>query len=117
MRNEEQRDSDGVQIVTQKYTKLFKFLFGKYAMTRTQTRKVENFDFYSDKTISQSELSKLLQDHDVKQLQLGKFAMIDLHRSVNLAFARKNDLSDLSYELFVHFLVQLSLHLFNSMAP
>ena len=43
--------------------------------------------------------------------------MIELLRSVNLTFARKNDLSDLNYELFVHFLVQLSLHLFSARAP
>ena len=43
--------------------------------------------------------------------------MIELLRGVNLTCAGKNDLSDLSYELFVHFLVQLSMHLFNAKAP
>lgn len=33
---EEQRDADGVALVLQKYSKLLKFLFGKYSMTRTK---------------------------------------------------------------------------------
>ena len=74
-------------------------------MTRTQTRKVENFDFYSDKAISQSEIAKLLRDHGVAQQMVGKFALIELLRSINSTFAKKNDLSDLNYALFLKLLV------------
>ena len=31
---EEERDRDGVKILLQKYSKVFKFLFNKYAMSR-----------------------------------------------------------------------------------
>lgn len=60
---EEKRDSDALLIYQQKHSKLFKFLFGKYAMTRTQTSKIDAFDFYSDKTINMVELNKMLRDH------------------------------------------------------
>lgn len=33
---EEERDRDGVKIILAKYNKLFKFLFNKYALSRSQ---------------------------------------------------------------------------------
>ena len=64
---EEERDRDGVKILIQKYAKVFKFLFNKYAMSRSQHKKVNNFDYYSDKTINIAEINKLLKDHDITQ--------------------------------------------------
>jgi len=48
-----------------KYSKVFKFLFNKYALSRAQHSKVENFEYFGDKTINLAELSKLLRDHDL----------------------------------------------------
>ena len=62
---EEERDRDGVKIILQKYSKLFKFLFNKYAMSRAQHKKIQTFEYYGDKTINNAELNKLLRDHDV----------------------------------------------------
>lgn len=69
---EEDRDSDGVKIVMQRYSKLFKFLFNKYAMSRSQHKKVANFEYYSDKTINSAEINKLLKDHDVSSQMINK---------------------------------------------
>ena len=54
-----------MKIILAKYNKTFKFLFNKYAMSRTMHKKVKNFDYYSDKTINIAEINKMLRDHDV----------------------------------------------------
>lgn len=69
---EEERDRDGVKILMTKYQKVLKFLFNKYAMSRSQHKKVENFDYYGDKSINLAELNKLLRDHDINQQILTK---------------------------------------------
>lgn len=34
-------------------------------MSRSQHKKVQNFDYYGDKTINLAEVNKLLRDHDI----------------------------------------------------
>lgn len=62
---EEDRDRDGVKILMQKYNKLFKFLFNKYALSSVQYQKIQKFEQYNDKLINVAELCKLLRDHDL----------------------------------------------------
>lgn len=63
--DEEDRDKDGVRILLTKYSKIFKFLFHKYAYCGTQTSKLESFEQISDKSIGISEICKFLADHDL----------------------------------------------------
>jgi hypothetical protein len=62
---EEERDRDGVKIMLTKYSKVFKFLFNKYAMSRAQHMKVENFEYFGDKSINLAEICKFLRDHEL----------------------------------------------------
>ena len=62
---EEERDRDGVRLILTKYSKVFKFLFNKYALSRAQHMKVENFEYFGDKTINLPEICKLLRDHEL----------------------------------------------------
>ena len=80
---EEKRDSDAILIFQQKHSKLFKYLFGKYAMTRTQTSKVDAFDFYSDKTINMAELNKMLRDNGLTNNMFPKKHLEGLLKLVN----------------------------------
>ena len=65
---EEERDRDGVKIALTRYSKVFKFLFNKYAMSRAQHMKVENFEYFGDKSINLAEICKLLREHDLLAL-------------------------------------------------
>ena len=69
---EEDRDRDGVKIILQRYSKVLKFLFNKYAMSRSTHKKISSFDYYSDKTINVAEINKLLREHDVKPTMISK---------------------------------------------
>jgi hypothetical protein len=62
---EEERDRDGVKIIMQKYNKLFKFMFNKYALSSVQFQKIQKFEFYNDKQINVAEICKMLRDHDL----------------------------------------------------
>jgi hypothetical protein len=63
--DEEERDRDGVKILMQKYSKLFKYYFNKYALSRAQHSKVDKWEYYGDKQINVTEMCKLLRDHDL----------------------------------------------------
>jgi hypothetical protein len=65
---EEERDRDGVRIALTKYSKVFKFLFNKFAMSRAQHMKVENFEYFGDKSINLAEICKLMREHDLLAL-------------------------------------------------
>lgn len=65
---EEERDRDGVRITLTRYSKVFKFLFNKYAMSRAQHMKVENFEYFGDKSINLAEICKLMREHELLAL-------------------------------------------------
>ena len=52
-------------------------------MTRTQTSKVDAFDFYSDKTMNMAELNKMLRDNGLANNQFPKKHLETLLRMVN----------------------------------
>ena len=112
--DEEDRDRDGVKIILHKYNKVFKFLFNKYAMSRSTHKKVQSFDYYSDKTINVAELSKLLRDHDFKPSQVNKDQLQSLVRLINLKINKRADLSALDFVGFMEWIVQISLVVFDN---
>ena len=63
--DEEDRDRDGVKLILAKYSKIFKFLFNKYALSRSSHQKVDIFEQQGDKLINVAEICKLLRDHDL----------------------------------------------------
>ncbi len=68
-REEETRDRDAVKIIFFKFNKLFSFLFNKYALTRTNYKSVNTFDYYhvENRTLNVAEVTKLLRDHSISQ--------------------------------------------------
>jgi len=103
LEEEEERDKEGVKILLRKYTKLLKFLFNKYAMSRSAHKRVESFDYYSDKTINVAELSKLLRDHDSSLPS--KDELQTIVRLLNMKLVKRSDLTALDYGGFVQFLL------------
>jgi hypothetical protein len=111
-----------------KYSKVFKFLFNKYAMSRAQHMKVENFEYFGDKSINLAEICKLLRDHEllhstsvsaassttstsreVSVLQkLTKDQVASLIRLLNLKNFKRQDLSALSFNHFMDLIPQLA---------
>lgn len=73
---EEERDRDGVKIILTKYSKVFKFLFNKYAMSRAQHMKVENFEYFGDKSINLAEICKLMREHELLALSTQKDSIL-----------------------------------------
>ncbi len=62
---EEQRDRDGVKIILTKYSKVFKYLFNKYAHSCGSHQKIEGFEQFGEKIISVAEISKMLKDYEI----------------------------------------------------
>lgn len=61
---EEDRDRDGVKMILQKYNKVFRFLFNKYALSLQSVSK-SSFEQYPDKQMSVAEMQKLLKEHEL----------------------------------------------------
>lgn len=41
-------------------------------MSRSQHKKIDDFNYYSDKTINLAEINKLLRDHDITSALINK---------------------------------------------
>ena len=66
---EEERDGEAVKLYMDKYRKLFKFLFNKYANTGYK-KTINTFDAYKDKLsfINISEITRMLKEHEAMSL-------------------------------------------------
>ena len=66
---EEERDGEAVKLYVNKYRKLFKYLFNKYANTGYK-KTINTFDAYKDKLsfINISEITRMLKEHGVISL-------------------------------------------------
>ena len=62
---EEDRDRDGVKIILAKYSKVFKYLFNKFAHSCGQHQRMDNFEQIVEKIISVAEVCKMLKDYDI----------------------------------------------------
>ena len=128
---EEERERDGVRIVLGKYAKVFKFLFNKYAMSRAQHMKVENFEYFGDKSINLAEICKLMRDHDLLALATHNNSLLThisstnrdsssymqkitkeqiqvLMRLLNLKNFKRQDISALNFNHFMDFIPQIA---------
>ena len=83
-------------------------------MTRAQTTKASDFDFYSDKSINLAELSKMMRDYGVGQQMMSKNALSDLLRAINQHYSKRPDLGDLDYNGFVQYVFQASNYLYKN---
>ena len=81
-------------------------------MSRAQTSKVSDFDFYSDKATNLAEISKMMRDYGVSQQMMSKKDLSELLRSINFHYHKRSDLSELDYNLFIHYIFQASCFIF-----
>lgn len=65
LEDEEDRDAHAIRGFMKKYSKLWKFLFSKYANSCFSSKQTSNFDSLKEKinSINKAELTKLLKDH------------------------------------------------------
>lgn len=103
---EEQRDVDAVKMVAKKYTKLFKFLFDKYANSGYSVQAFRNFEELNKKmqTITIAEIMKMLRDHHVTNRIISKSNVSEIVRRIQ----PNSTLLPLTYSLFVEFFIQLA---------
>ena len=81
-------------------------------MSRAQTSKASDFDFYSDKTANLAEISKMMRDYGVTQQMMGKKNLSELLRSINFHYHKRPDQGELDYNLFIQYIFQASCFLF-----
>lgn len=104
--SEEQRDVDAIKIVAKKYSKLFRYLFSKYANSGYSVKAFKNFEDINKKlqTITAAELIKMLRDHYITNRIIGKNKITDICRKLH---PNSNPLG-LTYQMFVDFMLQMS---------
>jgi hypothetical protein len=111
---EEQRDVDAIKIFMKKYSKLWKFYYGKYANIGFSGKHIRNFDQLGDKhnTINLAEILKMLKDHDFDKNYMTKEELAAIIRLVNFKKIFKSDLTALNYPGFLEFIIQASIFMF-----
>ena len=109
---EEQRDVDAIKIVVKKYSKLFKYLFTKYANSGYSVKAFSNFEELNKKlqTISVAEIMKMLRDHYVTNRIITKTKISEIVRQVHL----NSSPLPLEYKYFVEFFIQLGYIIYTS---
>jgi len=118
LEDEEARDAEAIKIFMKKYSKLWRFMFKKYANIGFSAKPIRNFDMYQEKadTVNMAELSKFLKDHGFSKQHLTKEELTALIRLINLKKIKSFDLSALSYPGFLEFIIQAS-HFIYSRKP
>lgn len=109
---EEQRDVDAVKIVAKKYSKLFKYLFSKYANSGYSVQAFRNFEDLNKKlqTITVAEIMKMLRDHHVTNRIIGKTKVTEIVRQVQPTSAPL----PMTYGVFIEFFIQLAYLIYTS---
>ena len=113
LENEETRDKTAIDMILEKYQRTFKFLFSSYANTGVG-RNANNFQKYTDdaRTISLTELWRMLIEHDCKPL-ISKEEFVTLLRLVCTKIMKNHDIQELKYEGFTQFLVQVAIFIYS----
>lgn len=111
---EEQRDVEAIKIFMKKYSKLWRFYFGKYANMCFSTKIIKNFDQLNDKhnTINLAELLKFLKDHDFDKRYITKEEVAAILRLVNFKKINKSDLTAMDYPGFLEWVIQAAIFIF-----
>jgi hypothetical protein len=93
-----------------KNTKLWKYLFNKYANSGFTNKGASNFDQLTEKAqiIHAGEISKMLKDHNVGKEMITKEQLTALMRTINGRIIKRRDLSGLQFEGFHQFIIQAS---------
>lgn len=109
---EEQRDVDAVKIVAKKYSKLFKYLFSKYANSGYSVKAFRDFEELNKKlqTITIAEIMKMLRDHYVTNRIISKTKVSEIVRQVQ----PNSTPMPLNYNVFVEFFIQLGYVIYTS---
>jgi len=118
LEDEEERDVQAVKIFMKKYSKLWRFLFSKYANMCFSSKPINNFDMYHDKaeTMNMAEITKFLKDHGFTQKHITKEELPALIRLINLKKVKRFDLTALTYSGFLEFVMQAA-HFIYSRKP
>jgi hypothetical protein len=119
LEDEEQPDIEAVKIFLKRYSKLWSFMFKKYANLGFSSRSIANFDKYQEKseTMNIAELTMFLKDHGFSHKHhLSKEELAGLIRQINLKKINKFELSALSYPGWLEFILQAS-HFIYSRKP
>ena len=100
---EEQRDVDAIKNIVKRYSKLFKFLFTKYANSGYSVKGFRNFEELNKKlqTITVAEIMKMLRDHYVTNRIISKTKVTEIVRQI------QSNTLPLEYTNFVEFVIQL----------
>lgn len=101
---EEDRDRDGVRLALAKYRPLFEHLFEKYTARAPSKQKPERVE----RQIQQSEIIRLLRDHNITHSLLSKTDMCNFMKLINRKMLSRYEEESLDYEGFVHFFIQLA---------
>ena len=115
LEEEEERDVDAIKIFMKKYSKLWRFLFKKYANMLFSSKIVTNFDNYKKKndTINMAELFRFLKDHGFGYKHISKEELAALIRLINLKKIKRFDLTALPYNGFLEFILQASYFIYS----
>lgn len=118
LEDEEERDVQAIKIFLKKYSKLWRFLFKKYANMGFSSKQIRNFDMYQDKseTMNMAEITMFLNDHGFTKAHLSREELAGLIRLINLKKVKRFDLTALSYPGWLEFIIQAS-HFIYSRKP
>ena len=113
---EEDRDREVIVAFMKRYSKIWKYLFQKYANQGFTSKKPTNFEDLQRRVsqISLPEITKMLKDHNTYPILISKDEMASIIRMINQASESENssDLSMLDYHQFLQFIPQLALFVF-----
>eukprot|EP01022_Parablepharisma_sp_SALTPOND_P005532 TRINITY_DN1227_c0_g1_i1.p1 TRINITY_DN1227_c0_g1~~TRINITY_DN1227_c0_g1_i1.p1 ORF type:complete len:1400 (-),score=306.14 TRINITY_DN1227_c0_g1_i1:7123-11322(-) len=112
LEDEEDRDREAINLYMEKYKKLFRHLFKKYANTSILPKKLA-FDALKKKyeLLAIGEFRKLLTDHGVESNTMKHEDLISLFRLINVK-QNRNDLVNLTYEGFLEAFVQTAIKVY-----
>jgi len=84
--DEEDRDVEAIKIFMKKYSKLWRFMFKKYANLGFSAKNIQNFDMYQEKadTMNIPEIKMFLKDHGFTNKHLSREELSALIRLINL---------------------------------
>eukprot|EP00347_Sterkiella_histriomuscorum_P006073 403354173 len=110
---EEERDRMQINLWMNKHSRLFKYLFNKYANT-IRSNVEQNFDFKDQKSkqMNLAEIFKFTKDHNIINELLSKDEIQSLVRLINLKRKRTEDVTNMDLEAFTNFYIQMANNIF-----
>ena len=115
LEEEEERDVQAIKIFMKKYSKLWRFIFKKYANMLFSSKIITSFDTYKEKndTINMAELTRFLKDHGFGYKNISKEQLAVLIRLINFKKINRYDLTALPYNGFLEFILQASYFIYS----